>query len=97
MSAAVQLNEARAKIDRCGPDEGAYAPVRSIVACYNYLSKLGNQQCVSGRNLEKGVNYCGTAGSGGKVVGYSLIGRPTSSKWYVSHLLPRPLIENTQC
>lgn len=37
-------------IGKCGPSNNAYTSVNSIIACYQYLNKLGNQKCGTSEN-----------------------------------------------
>ena len=93
MSVAGKPIEARANFPFCGPDD-AYGPVGAIAACFNYLNSLGDQPCVSSDG-PRPVNYCGTADTGGKVVGIGM-GRSVTNTWYVLSLASRPLMDKTQ-
>lgn len=63
---------------KCGPSDSAYVNVNEIIACYNYLKKLGNQNCVAPSGL--GIAhfcYAGTA----EVSGQSIDPNGSSSYW----------------
>lgn len=63
----------------CGGGRGFTANVDDVIACFNYLERLGHTDCgvPAGNN---GVEFCfaGTAG----INGVSFNGPATSSYWY---------------
>lgn len=54
---------------KCGPTNSAYVNVNDVIACYNYLKKLGNQKCVAPPNLGI-VKFCraGAAAVSGQAI-----------------------------
>lgn len=63
---------------KCGPSDSAYVNVNEIIACYNYLKKLGNQNCVAPSGL--GIAHFCYAGAA-EVSGQSINPNGSSSYW----------------
>ncbi|KFX86890.1 hypothetical protein V495_05253 [Pseudogymnoascus sp. VKM F-4514 (FW-929)] len=61
---------------KCGPSEAAYTNVNDVIACYNYLKKLGTKKCSVPDNF--GIAHFCTAGNA-EVTGQSLKSKGTSS------------------
>ncbi|OAA71308.1 hypothetical protein ISF_01859 [Cordyceps fumosorosea ARSEF 2679] len=62
----------------CGPAERAYTDVHSLIACFQYLDRLGTQPCVAppGR---KNILFCRSGSS--HVNGVAITGKSESSYW----------------
>ena len=76
---SVKTSSIKARFEpRCGPTDYAYVNVNDVIACYNYLKKLGNQNCVAPSGL--GIAHFCYAGKA-EVTGQSLEPRGSSSYW----------------
>ncbi|KAM3447400.1 hypothetical protein MY3296_008751 [Beauveria thailandica] len=64
----------------CAVDSNAYASKAGLIACYNYLSRIGSQQCTVPSDFRK-VRYCFSGDA--DVNGLSITGRSRTSTWYV--------------
>lgn len=63
---------------KCGPTDYAYTNVDGVIACYNYLKALGNQNCVAPSGL--GIAHFCYAGAA-EVSGQSFNPSGSSSYW----------------
>ncbi|KAF2855638.1 hypothetical protein T440DRAFT_513742 [Plenodomus tracheiphilus IPT5] len=78
-------------VPRCGPSESAYANVNGVIACYNYLKRIGQTRCpASGNAAVSHFCYAGDA----EVSAQSISGKDESSScsdvatgvlWIVDH------------
>ncbi|KFY31695.1 hypothetical protein V493_00875 [Pseudogymnoascus sp. VKM F-4281 (FW-2241)] len=77
---------------RCGPVESAYTNVNDVIACYNYLKKLGNKNCVAPEHLGI-VRFCGAGAA--VISGQSLDSSGSSS--YCRHVADAVLWSVDHC
>ncbi|KFY54221.1 hypothetical protein V496_07324 [Pseudogymnoascus sp. VKM F-4515 (FW-2607)] len=77
---------------KCGPSDSAYVNVNEIIACYNYLKKLGNQNCVAPSGLDI-AHFC-YAGAA-EVSGQSI--NPNGSSSYCKHVADAVLWSVDHC
>lgn len=76
---SVKTSSIQARFEpRCGPSDYAYTNVNEVIACYNYLKALGNQNCVAPSGL--GIAHFCYAGSA-EITGQSLNPSGSSSYW----------------
>lgn len=64
---------------RCGPSEAAYGPVAGVVACHNYLNRLGTKACKVPAN-RKVIEFCKSGGS--HAIGQGVGSSAEQSYWY---------------
>jgi hypothetical protein len=67
---------ARGSVPECGPSDAAYTDAADVVACMNYLNKLGQKQCDAGSGYKSSTMR--SAGNA-HITGYSSSGNPSSS------------------
>ncbi|OBT80469.1 hypothetical protein VF21_00877 [Pseudogymnoascus sp. 05NY08] len=90
---SVKTSSIQARFEpRCGPTDYAYVNVNDVIACYNYLKALGNQNCVAPSGL--GIAHFCYAGAA-EVTGQSL--NPSGSSSYCHHVADAVLWSVDHC